>query len=127
MSLQHYLTSLSKKYDYPIFKITKRTEKNKRNFGYDCEYQNLDLGDALQISNPLITAIDKHYWQYIHLFPKDTEIVIHDPTECKMTKDGNPLVQTIGDKPAILPNFKIITIRESVQKYLVNKFNKENR
>jgi hypothetical protein len=117
-----FTAHLSKKNNYPIYKITKRTEKNKRNFGYDCEYQNLDLGDALQISNPLITAIDKHYWQYIHLFPKDTEIVIHDPTECKMTKDGNPLVQTIGDKPAILPNFKIITIRESVQEYLTKNF-----
>lgn len=117
-----FTAHLAKKNNYPIYKITKKTEKNKRDFGYECEYHNLSLGDALQIDNPLITAIDKHYWQYIHLFPKDTEIVIHDPTECKMTKDGNPLVQTLGEKPPVLSNFKVITIRESVQEYLTQNF-----
>ena len=117
-----FTAHLSKKNNYPIYKITKRTEKNKREFGYECEYHNLSLADALQIDNPLITAIDKHYWQFIHLFPKDTEIVIHDPTECKITKNGNPLVQQIGDKPPLLSNFKVITIRESVQEYLTKNF-----
>ena len=25
----------------------------------------------------LITAVDKHYWKYLHLFPKGTKLVIH--------------------------------------------------
>ena len=62
-----FTAHLSKKNNYPIYKITKRTEKNKRDFGYECEYQNLNLADALKLDNPLITAIDKHYWQYIQI------------------------------------------------------------
>ena len=30
-----FTAHLSKKYDYPIYKITKNTEKNKRDYGYD--------------------------------------------------------------------------------------------
>lgn len=117
-----FTAHLSKKYNWPIFKITKKTEKKKRNYGYDCNYQNLNLGDILQLENPLITAVDKHYWQYLHLFPKDTEIIIHDPTECKSSKQGNPLIQSVNDLEPILPNLKVITIRESVQHYLSQNF-----
>ena len=117
-----FTAHLSKKYNFPIYKITKKTEKNKRDYGYDCQYQNLNLADSLKLDNIIITAIDKHYWEYLHLFPKDTEIVIHDPTECKSSKTGNPLVQQIGDLSPVLPNMKVITIRESVQDYLSKNF-----
>ena len=117
-----FTAHLSKKNNYPIYKITKNTEKKKRDYGYECEYQNLNVVDTLKLTNPLITAVDKHYWQYLHFFPKDTEIVIHDPTECKASKTGNPLIQTINDKEPVLPNFKVITIRESVQEYLSQNF-----
>lgn len=117
-----FTAHLSKKYNFPIYKITKKTEKSKRDYGYDCQYQNLSLIDALKLDNLMITAIDKHYWEYLHLFPKDTEIVIHDPTECKASKSGNPLVQQIGDLSPVLPNMKVITIRESVQGYLSKNF-----
>ena len=118
-----FTAHLSKKNNYPIFKITKKTEKGKRPFGYECEYQNLNLEDSLKLDNIIITAIDKHYWSYLHLFPKDTEIVIHDPTECKALKTGNPLIQKCDDLEPVLPNFKVITIRESVQEYLLKNFN----
>tara|TARA_B100001094_G_scaffold319681_1_gene364842 strand:- start:357 stop:1355 length:999 start_codon:yes stop_codon:yes gene_type:complete len=117
-----FTAHLSKKNNYPIYKITKNTEKKKRDYGYECEYQNLNLADTLKLTNPLITAVDKHYWQYLHFFPKDTEIVIHDPTECKPSKTGNPLIQTMNDKEPVLPHFKVITIRESVQEYLSQNF-----
>ena len=117
-----FTAHLSTKYDWPIHKITKKNEKNKRDYGYGCHYQNLKLEDALKLDNILITAIDKHYWSYLHLFPKDTEIVIHDPTECKSSKLGNPLIQTIGELDPVLPNFKVITIRESVYNYLSENF-----
>jgi len=114
-----FTAHLSKKYDWPIYKITKKTEKTKRDYGYDCQYQNSCLADILALDNILITAVDKHYWEYLHLFPKDTEIVIHDPTECKSSKAGNPLIQGLNP---VLPNFKVITIRESVQNYLSQNF-----
>ena len=114
-----FTAHLSKKYQWPIYKITKKTEKNKRDYGYDCQYHNLCLADVLALDNILITAVDKHYWSFLHLFPRDTEIVIHDPTECKSSKSENPLID--GLTP-VLPNFKVITIRESVQNYLSETF-----
>ena len=109
----------SKKYGYPIYKITKKTEKSQRDFGYDCKYQNVSFTDLIALPNIIITAIDKHYWEYLQYIPKDTKLIIHDPTECKRTKEGNPLVQ--GDK-ILLKEFKIMTIRETVQEYLQNNF-----
>ena len=114
-----FTAHLSKKYEWPIYKITKKTEKNKRDYGYDCQYNNLCLADVLALDNILITAVDKHYWSFLHLFPKDTEIVIHDPTECKSSKSGNPLIDGLSP---VLPNFRVITIRESVQNYLSETF-----
>ena len=70
-----FTAHLSKKYDYPIYKITKRTEKSKRNYGYDCSYQNLEISDIIKLDNLLITAVDKHYWEYLKFFPKKIELL----------------------------------------------------
>ena len=119
-----FTAHLSHKRKAPIHKITSRTEKNKRDFGYECGYRNISLEDALLLNNVIITALDKHYWQYLPYFSSDTQIVIHDPTECKISKKiGNPLVQaTENNETPILTKMKVITIRESVQEYLMNKF-----
>jgi len=117
-----FTAHLSKKYNYPIYKITKKSEKTQRDYGYDCKYQNLCFADILKLDNILITAVDKHYWEYLRYFPKDTTIVIHDPTECKKTKSGNPLVQEVDGQGALLSEFKIYTIRDTVQKYLEDIF-----
>ena len=42
-----------------------------------------NLDQYLKLDNLLITAIDKHYWEYLHLFLKNTELIIHDPTDSK--------------------------------------------
>ena len=123
-----FTAHLSHKYKAPIYKIASRTEKKKRDYGYDCKYQNLSIGDVIKLNNIVITAIDKHYWDYLHLFPSETQIVIHDPTECKPSKQGNPLVQSTDKNDIILLNhFKVITIRESVQEYLMNKLNVQSQ
>lgn len=109
-----FTAHLNLKYDYPLFKIGKRTEPNKRNFGYNVQYQNLKMEDILKKPNLMITAIDKHYYEYLPHFPKGTILVIHDPTELK-GKD-NPVIKYIH-------NFKIITIRETVQKFLKENYN----
>ena len=116
-----FTAHLSQINNYPIYKITKKSEKTQRDYGYDCNYQNLCFSDILKLDNILITAIDKHFWEYLRFFPKDTKIVIHDPTECKKTKIGNPLVQEVSGPP-LLPDFQIYTIRDTVQKYLVENF-----
>ena len=43
-----FTVHLSLKYDYPLFKITKRTEKNKRNLGYGVKYQNITTEEKYQ-------------------------------------------------------------------------------
>ena len=107
-----FTAHLSHKFKAPIHKITSRTEKNKRDFGYECGYRNISLEDALLLSNVIITALDKHYWQYLPYFSSDTQIVIHDPTECKISKKvGNPLVQaTENNETPILNKMKVIDL-----------------
>jgi hypothetical protein len=118
-----FTVHLSKKYNYRLYKVGKRTEKKMRPFGYNVDYQNVCLEDLLKKPNLMITAVDKHYWSILPHLPKDTKIVIHDPTELKTSsKNPNPLVQ--GD--ACLQNFKIYTIRETVQKYLIDCFGFKN-
>ena len=119
-----FTAHLSHKLNAPIYKISQRNETSDRDYGYECKYRNQSISEIIKLDNILITAVDKHYWEYLHLFPKETEIIIHDPTECKKSKHNNPLVQSTdhNEKP-LLEHFKVITIRESVQEYLMNQFN----
>ena len=118
-----FTAHLSHKLNAPIYKIAGRNETFDRDYGYECKYRNQSIGEIIKLDNILITAVDKHYWEYLHLFPPETEIIIHDPTECKKSKNLNPLVQSTdhNEKP-LLEHFKVITIRESVQEYLMNQF-----
>ena len=118
-----FTAHLSHKLNAPIYKIAGRNETFDRDYGYECKYRNQSVGEIIKLKNIVITAVDKHYWEYLHLFPPETEIIIHDPTECKKSKNLNPLVQSTdhNDKP-LLEHFKVITIRESVQEYLMNQF-----
>lgn len=102
---------LSLTYEIPLFKITKRTEKSQRDFGYNVKYQNMKIEDLIEKDNLVITAIDKNYYEYIDKFPDSTILVIHDPTEVK----NKEFVEKIK-------RFKIFTIRETVKKYLKEKY-----
>jgi len=115
-----FTVHLAKKFNYRLYKVTKRTETKVRPFGYNVDYQNVCLEDLLKLPNLLITAIDKHYWNILPHLKPTTKIVIHDPTELKFNKNNpNPLVQ----ESKLLNLFKVYTIRETVQKYLVDNFN----
>ncbi len=108
-----FTTHLAHKTGSDIHKITKRNEKNKRNFGYSCEYLNSTIDKIKELPNLVITAVDKNYHQYLEDMPEGTGLVIHDPTEVKGR--NNELTK-------YLHKFKIITIRQTVQKYLKEKF-----
>ena len=97
---------------YALYKIGKRTEKNKRPFGYNVEYQNVIIDEIIQKNNLMITAIDKHYYHYLDKFPDSTSLIIHDPTEVK----NKAFVEMIK-------RFTIYTIRDTVHKYLLDNFN----
>jgi glycosyltransferase involved in cell wall biosynthesis len=77
------------------------------------EYQNRAPND-LPKGRILITAIDKTYYEFLDKMPDGTMIVIHDPTE----------VSGKGKEPVLkaLARFKVITIRESVKKFLKDQF-----
>ena len=112
-----FTAHLSIKNKFPVYKIGKRSEKNGRKYGYGVMYQNLNIEDILKLDDIMITAIDKHYYEYLHLFPPKTKLVIHDPTELKTGKKRNPL---IDDK--LLEKFDIYVIRKSVQQYILENF-----
>ncbi len=118
-----FTVHLAKKFNYRLYKVAKRTEKKMRNFGYNIDYQNISIDDLLKLPNIFITAIDKHYWHILKYLPPQTSIVIHDPTELKTSKKNpNPLIQD----DCLLQNFKVFTIRETVQKYLIDNFKIHN-
>lgn len=106
----------SLKYDNNIYKITKKSEKNKRNYGYGTKYLNLNIEDIIKLDNIIITALDKNYYNFLSYFPENTKLVIHDPTELK--NKNNPLL-----KDNLINNFKIITIRESVKNFIKKNYN----
>jgi len=113
-----FTAHMSIKNNYNIYKIGNKTEKKKRKYGYGVEYQNLKIEDILSLKDIMITAIDKQYYQYLHLFPPKTKLVIHDPTELKTGKKINPLIDN-----KLLNKFDVFVIRKSVQEYIKKEYN----
>ena len=109
-----FTAHLALKYSLPLYKIGSRTEEKQRDYGYGVKYQNRAPND-LPKGRILITAIDKSYYEFLDKMPNGTMIVIHDPTE----------VSGKGKEPVLkaLARFKVITIRESVKKFLKDEFN----
>ena len=109
-----FTAHLALKYSLPLYKIGSRTEEKQRDYGYGVKYQNRAPND-LPKGRILITAIDKSYYEFLDKMPDGTMIVIHDPTE----------VSGKGKEPVLkaLARFKVITIRESVKKFLKDQFN----
>ena len=108
-----FTTHLALKYNYDLYKVSKRCEKNKRDYGYNVQYQNLSIDEIIKLPNLFITAIDKHYYEYLEHFPEGTTIVIHDPTELKAI--DNPILK-YKDK------LRFVTIRETVKEFLHTKY-----
>jgi len=65
-----FTAHLSHKLNAPIYKIAQRNETFDREYGYECKYRNQSIGEIIKLNNILITAVDKHYWEYLHLLPK---------------------------------------------------------
>ena len=112
-----FTAHLCLKYNCDLFKIGKRTEKKKREYGYGVQYRNVNIDELITKDNLFITAVDKHYYEYLDKFPNGTKIVIHDPTELK--GKGNPLV-------ANLHRFNVIVIRETMKQHLQDNYQKQS-
>ena len=63
-----FTAHLSIKNKFPVYKIGKRSEKSNRKYGYGVMYKNLNIEDILKLEDIMITAIDKHYYQYLHFY-----------------------------------------------------------
>lgn len=109
-----FTAHLSLKHNLPIYKITKRTEKRLRLFGYGTMYRNLNIADIVT-HNALITACDAKHYHLLETFPDGSYIVIHDPSE--VTKKTSYMLLEH------LKRFNVITIRKSVQSYLLTNHN----
>jgi hypothetical protein len=110
-----FTAHLALKHELNIYKIKNHTETKLRPFGYGLHYKNTEVKDVSQIHNPIIVAVDKNHYKYLSNFADGTWIVIHDPSEIKK-KDCKQLIEN-------LRRFRIITIRESVKKYLYETYN----
>ena len=113
-----FTAHLCLKYNANLYKIGNNTETKKRPYGYNVEYQNIDAVELINKPNLIITAIDKNYYKYLNLFPDNTVIVIHDPTEVK-GKSCQPVIDNLA-------RFKVVTIRQTVQKFLKEKYDIES-
>ncbi len=112
-----FTSHLCLKENYKLFKISPsdKSEKRIRDYGYGVSYQNLNIEDILKKKeNILVSAIDKHYYRFLEFLPDGTRIVIHDPTEVKRFQ-AERLIKH-------LKRFNVLTIRESVKRFLKQKF-----
>lgn len=100
----------------PLYKISKRTEKKSRNYGYNTQYTNINvetLQEIIENGNvPIVTAIDKNFYHILNFLPDNSYIVIHDPTE--FNKASKKIVLEH------LKRLRVITIRKSVHDLLLN-------
>jgi len=112
----HLLHTLHRK---EVFRIAKkRFETRKKNFGYGIRYQNVPLEYLDSVQNIFITDM----FQQFECLPKlkgrkgrEITIVIHDPGE--ISKFNEPY----------LKYWNIITIRKSMQQYLLDRYDIESK
>lgn len=101
-----FTAHLAKTTGLPLCRPGKRTEKRLRDFGYSCGYR---ICADLSASPVLITALDRHYLWAAEQFPSGSWLVVHDPTELRALPHS------------LLSRFRLVTIRQSVQKLLAEK------
>ena len=70
----HFQHTYLWEYNCDLYKI-KKTKSRKRDYGYGVFYQNQTIEDVLQKDNIVITAVDKHHWQYLDKFPSKTKML----------------------------------------------------
>jgi hypothetical protein len=111
-----FTAHLSLKNNYRLYKISKKTEKKSRNYGYNTQYNNINLETLQEIIKngniPVVSAIDKNFYDILEYLPDNSYIVIHDPTE--FNKASKKIVLDH------LKRLKVITIRKSVHDLLLN-------
>jgi glycosyltransferase involved in cell wall biosynthesis len=109
-----FTAHLALKHSLKVYKLGARTESRERSYGYGVKYTNVKREEIAKLGTPVITAVDKNYYDVLQYFPDNSFIVIHDPSEVSKKTSSILLEQ--------LKRFRIITIRESVKTYLQEKY-----
>jgi len=116
----HLFYRLNKNYRVRLFKIAKRRENSKREFGYGVKYRNITGDDIALLHNPIITAVDKHHVDLLDYFiyqPQFDErglavkaiLTVHDTTELPVVRN-------------YLSAFRILAIRRTVARILREEY-----
>ena len=89
-----------------LYKIGSRSEKKSRDFGYNTQYRNISLPDALASPNKkLIVAAAKNFKEQTQvLYDANAALVVHDPTELKNLPD--------------LTNGRVVVVRQIGASYI---------
>ena len=102
-----------------VFRVARRFEIKKRNFGYGIRYQNITLEYFDAVKSIFITDMFQHFECLEKLIKREDKgevtIVIHDPGE--ISKFNEPY----------LKYWNIITIRKSMQQFLQNRYGIESK
>jgi glycosyltransferase involved in cell wall biosynthesis len=113
----HLLHTLNRK---EIFRIARKFEKRKKNFGYGIRYQNVPVEYLDTVQTMFITDMYQHFECLEKLRRtkekgKEVTMVLHDPGE--LFKFNEPY----------LKYWNIITIRKSTQQYLRDRYGIESK
>jgi glycosyltransferase involved in cell wall biosynthesis len=114
----HLLHTLNRK---KVFRIAKKFEKRKKNFGYEIKYQNVPVEYLDSVDNIFITDMFQHFECLEKLRRitkergKEVTVVVHDPGE--VFRFNEPY----------LKYWNIITIRRSMQQFLQDKYGIESK
>jgi uncharacterized protein YkvS len=99
-----------------VLRVGKKYESKLREFGYDLYYRNISFTALKNIKYPFIVLFKDNFIQVLDLLNEgkgissNTIMVIHDHRD-------------ISDKSVSqVKNYKLITIRKTVQEYLKNKY-----
>ena len=57
-----FTSHLALKFNYPLYRITKRTEQTQRHLGYDVFYTNISPNDISKYNNILCIWFTKNYF-----------------------------------------------------------------
>jgi hypothetical protein len=105
----------------PVFHPSNKSEHKLRDFGYGLSYKNISIKSLCEMRYPFLTVIKDNYFQALSKLDNEKRIgpdrrtdniivVIHDPRD-------------ISDRIAsLIRNWKVITIRKTVQNYLRQKY-----
>jgi hypothetical protein len=130
-----FTSHLARYYNRSVIKVGKRYERFFRDFGYNVKYQNVDIKELLNRDNLLITCIDKtKYWVLDEIEKTHEEVLAADPHmyDCCATQvsivihDPTELSKRVLDFLA-KDYVKVITIRKTVNKLLLEKYNINNK